>query len=115
MDVTRISNYTPPMPLPGEDVLPPVEIDVVEKEQLVRASERNEEQKLERAVTELNKSLSSHMRHMSVNVHAPTGRKMVTVYDTDTQEIIREIPPQKVLDAHTSLLEMAGLLVDKKG
>jgi flagellar protein FlaG len=114
MDVTRINSYTPPMPIPGEDLPPPVEVEVVEKES-VRISERNEEQRLERAVTELNKSLAYHMRHMSIDLHAATGRKMVTVYDTDTKEIIREIPPQKVLDAHASLLEMAGLILDTKG
>jgi flagellar protein FlaG len=70
---------------------------------------------LERAVTELNSSLAIHARHMSIGNHAATGRTMVTVYNTETSEVIREIPPQRVLDAHASLLEMAGLLIDRRG
>jgi flagellar protein FlaG len=85
-----------------------------EEAELARAVERSEA-KLERAVDELNKSLATYMRHMSINMHQATGRVMVTVYNSDTREVIREIPPEKVLDAHASLMEMAGLLVDKKG
>jgi flagellar protein FlaG len=52
---------------------------------------------------------------MSIGHHEATGRTMVTVYNTDTTEVIREIPPERVLDAHASLLEMAGLFMDKRG
>jgi flagellar protein FlaG len=52
---------------------------------------------------------------MSIDTHAATGRIMVAVYDTNTTEVIREIPPERVLDAHASLLEMAGLILDRRG
>ena len=33
----------------------------------------------------------------------------------ETNEAVREIPPQRVLDAHASLLELAGLFMDTRG
>ncbi|MCL2189719.1 MAG: flagellar protein FlaG [Defluviitaleaceae bacterium] len=77
--------------------------------------ERAMEQRLEGAVTALNQSLAPHQRHMSVDTHRATGRIMVAVYDTETRELIREIPPERVLDAHASLMEMAGLFMDRRG
>jgi flagellar protein FlaG len=70
---------------------------------------------LSRAVSAINTSISSHSRHLSVSFHEATGRRMVTVYDSETNEAIREIPPQRVLDAHASILELAGLFVDRRG
>ena len=70
---------------------------------------------LRRAVAAVNTSIASHMRHLSINFHEPTGRHIVTVYDSETNQAIREIPPEKVLDAHASILELAGLFVDRRG
>ena len=70
---------------------------------------------LRRAVAAVNTSIASHMRHLSINFHEPTGRNVVTVYDSETNQAIREIPPEKVLDAHASILELAGLFVDRRG
>jgi flagellar protein FlaG len=70
---------------------------------------------LSRAVGEINSSIAIHGRHLSVSVHEATGRRMVTVYDSVTNEAVREIPPQRVLDAHASILELAGLFMDTRG
>lgn len=123
MDVSRI-NYPPPPIIKSGDVAPPVEVEPqvpvvvsfpsVEEAEQTRVAERNEA-KLDRAVAELNKSLTTYARHMSVSMHESTGRTMVTIYNTDTREVIREIPPQKVLDTHASLMEIAGLFVDTRG
>jgi flagellar protein FlaG len=39
---------------------------------------------------------------------------MVKVVDTETQEVIREIPSEKILDMVANILEMAGILVDER-
>ena len=39
---------------------------------------------------------------------------MVKVIDQNTDEIIREIPPEKILDMVAALWEMAGIIVDRK-
>lgn len=127
MEVSRVYYAPPPPPMPGGGEVPvqvevaaapaqPVPLQPVpaqaEPEQL---PDQPSGVQLERAVAELNSSLAIHARHMSIGNHAATGRTMVTVYNTETAEVIREIPPQRVLDAHASLLEMAGLLMDRRG
>jgi flagellar protein FlaG len=39
---------------------------------------------------------------------------VIKIINTKTEEIIAEIPPEKILDMIAQLWEMAGLLVDKK-
>jgi flagellar protein FlaG len=39
---------------------------------------------------------------------------MIKVIDETTNEVIKEIPPKKILDVIASMLEMAGLLVDER-
>ena len=46
--------------------------------------------------------------------HEDTNRISITVKDSDTDEIIREIPPEKALDMLAKAWELAGLMVDEK-
>ena len=39
---------------------------------------------------------------------------MVKIIDITTDEIIREIPPEKILDIVAGLWELSGLLVDER-
>ena len=38
---------------------------------------------------------------------------MVKVINEDTNEVIREIPPEQILDMVAKMWELAGILVDK--
>lgn len=46
--------------------------------------------------------------------HEKTRRVSIKVIDKDTDEVIREIPPEKSLDMLEKMWEMAGILVDEK-
>ncbi len=50
----------------------------------------------------------------SFKYHEETNRISITVRDKDTDEIIREIPPEKALDMIAKAWELAGLMVDEK-
>jgi flagellar protein FlaG len=39
---------------------------------------------------------------------------MVKVIDAETDEIIREIPPEKILDMVAMMWEMVGIIVDER-
>ncbi|MCL2049785.1 MAG: flagellar protein FlaG [Defluviitaleaceae bacterium] len=121
MEVSRIDygGYTPPVentPAPElqAGAYAPLQIvpSVVYEE---GSSERRDTgDVLDRAVNEINSSLTTYRRHLSIRYHEPTNRRIVTVYDSDTNEKVREIPPETVLDAHANMLEMAGLFVNTK-
>jgi flagellar protein FlaG len=123
MDVNRVDHASappPPVPRPtgSADAAPVIEFPAVSAAPAIEPPNRPAERivdDLPRAVGELNQTLSSHHRHLSISMHQATGRRVVTVYDTDTNEVIREIPPERVLDAHASLLQMAGLILDVRG
>ncbi|WP_227767271.1 flagellar protein FlaG [Zhaonella formicivorans] len=83
----------------------------------------NAEQKAERQISEkdvitaiekANKALKAHYTTFEFSIHEKTKEIMVKVIDKETGELIREIPPEKILDAVAKMWELAGLLVDEK-
>lgn len=46
--------------------------------------------------------------------HKETNRVSIKVFDADTDEVIREIPPEKSLDMLQKMWEMAGILIDER-
>ena len=74
--------------------------------------------KIKAAVDDLNKTVkqASPMHHtqLSFKYHEDTNRISITVTDSGTDEVIREIPPEKTLDMLAKAWEMAGLLVDER-
>jgi flagellar protein FlaG len=50
---------------------------------------------------------------LSFSIHKETNQIMVKVINSETKEVIREIPPKKIVDMIASMMKNAGLLVDK--
>lgn len=69
---------------------------------------------LKTAIEVANTSLKLSHRMLQSSIHEKTRRIMVKVIDTDTDEVVREIPPEKTLDLFAKVLEMAGILFDEK-
>jgi len=80
-------------------------------------SERDygESRDLQSAVSEINSAITIYKRHLAISHHEATNRRVVTVYDSETNDVVRQIPPESVLDAHACMLEMVGLFVDARG
>ncbi len=51
---------------------------------------------------------------LNFSVHGDTGRVKVSVTDRDTGDLIREIPPEQILNLMAKLDEMMGILYDEK-
>lgn len=45
--------------------------------------------------------------------HEPTGRISIKVMDKETDEVIREIPPEETLEMIEKMWELAGIIVDE--
>ena len=75
-------------------------------------------EKVKSAVDDLNRQVrqANTMKHtqLSFKYHDDTNRISITVTDSDTDEVIREIPPEKALDMLAKAWELAGLMVDEK-
>ncbi len=55
-----------------------------------------------------------HRVALQFSVHEETGRTVVRVVDKDTGELIRQIPPQELLELADKLGDMMGILFDKQ-
>ncbi len=66
------------------------------------------------AIQKANKAISGGNRRFEFSIHEKTNEIVVKVYDSDTNELVREIPNEKVLDMVAKICEMAGILVDER-
>lgn len=66
------------------------------------------------AISSANKR--AHFGHTSAefSYHESTKRISVKIIDEDTNEVIREIPPEETLEMISKMWELAGLMVDEK-
>lgn len=71
-------------------------------------------EELSASIEKLNKTLQIYNKHLKFSVHKESGRVMVQVINNDTGEVIREIPPKKILDMLAKIQEYVGLLVDEQ-
>lgn len=55
-----------------------------------------------------------HRVGLQFSVHEDTGQTVVRVVDKDTGKLIRQIPPQELLDLAAKLEDMMGILFDKQ-
>lgn len=67
---------------------------------------------LENSVSEINNVLDKVNKRLSFRVHDGSERMMVYVIDNKTNEVVREVPPEKFLDVIARIREFVGLLID---
>jgi flagellar protein FlaG len=72
------------------------------------------EKTLIEAIEKANKAMVGTYTTFEFSIHEQTKQIMVKVLDRDTGEMIREIPPEKILDLVAKMWEMAGILIDEK-
>lgn len=66
------------------------------------------------AIEKANRAISGGSRKFEFSIHEKTKQIMVKVIDAETNEIVREIPPEKTLDMVARMWEMAGIIVDER-
>jgi flagellar protein FlaG len=72
-------------------------------------------QQIKSAISQANSKLRSpHRTRCEFSYHEETKRVSIKVLDNDTQEVIREIPPEETLEMVQKMWELAGLIVDEK-
>lgn len=69
---------------------------------------------VESAVESINNAIEHISRALRFSIHEDTQRVMVKVIDVNTDEVIKELPPEAVLDTAARIREMIGLLIDER-
>ncbi|SDM20580.1 flagellar protein FlaG [Sediminibacillus halophilus] len=76
--------------------------------------EENNKKQVQNTVDALNEFLEPTHTGLKFELHDKLEKYYVTVIDTDTKEIIKEIPPKKLLDVYAAMAEFMGFIVDEK-
>lgn len=66
------------------------------------------------AIEKANKAIVGSNRRLEFSIHEKTKQIMVKVIDSESNEVVREIPPEKTLDMIAKMWEMAGFMVDER-
>ena len=85
--------------------------------QKIKPEEKDEKSQKNEIQEEQEKSQSNngkYNRRFEYSIHQKTNRVMIKVINTDNDEVIKEIPAEKMLDMLASMCEWAGLFFDKK-
>jgi len=69
---------------------------------------------LDHAMEAMNDLSSFRSTSLQFEQHEVLNRTIVKVVDQQTQEIVKEIPPEEFLDMISSMLEFAGIIIDEK-
>ncbi|GAK02599.1 flagellar protein [Geomicrobium sp. JCM 19037] len=65
-------------------------------------------------VDEANERLQSVHTNLRFKIHEDLSRVYVQVVDRFSDEVVREVPPEKLLDMSAALLRQVGLIVDER-
>lgn len=87
---------------------------IMQSEQKANEKEVIPKEKVQKAVDALNEFMTVQNRNSKFVMHDGLERYYVEVVDADTEEVIREVPPRKLLDAFYSMQKFLGMIVDEK-
>jgi len=100
----------------NENTMPVVKNQSTSKEMEHGQKEREiNEGEIKKAVDKLNKFLQGEITHVEYERHDVLKNQFVIrIINNETKEIIKEIPPKKILDMVAELYKLAGVIVDEK-
>jgi flagellar protein FlaG len=90
---------------------PLISADVMHKEKYELSIS---EQALRKSIEKANKAMEGMQRRFEYSIHEKTGDVVVKVINSETNEVVREIPNEKFLDLIAKLQELVGLNIDEK-
>jgi flagellar protein FlaG len=96
---------------PKQEKASEVTRDVVHKPK--SESDMDERQWIE-VIEKANRAIEGATCSFEFSIHERTKQIMVKVIDKDTKEVIREFPPEKILDMVAKMWEVAGIIVDER-
>ncbi|PIC62933.1 flagellar biosynthesis protein FlaG [Sporosarcina sp. P13] len=122
--VSRIGSGSAPQPVQTSYDSAPIASDraVVEvqpvKESVQQSSLEKQQELTKSEAKKLIEGMNNFLKSVNVQLrfkyHDTLNEYYVTIVNTETDEVVREIPPKKLLDMHAEMKRFIGLLVDHK-
>lgn len=120
MAVLPVGQGQPEVPVQAEKL----QADKVKLEQLkpkqddVHANEIEKQQKSEndftKALQQLKETAHAFGRRFHFKLHEKTQQYMVQIIDPETNKVLNEVPPEKILNLVAQIRELVGVLVNKR-
>ena len=85
-----------------------------EEEQTTAARVSLTQEDLETVASDLSDFMQSLNTDIEFSIHEKSGRMMVKVVDTKTHDVLKEFPPEELLDTIGAIRDYVGALLDKK-
>lgn len=120
--VSRISGGSAQQPIATAAESASIENEVMVME-VQKIAEQTQQPKHEEQITRadaqkategMNKLLESVNTQLRFKFHDKLNEYYVTIVDSKTDEVVREIPPKKLMDMYAAMKDFVGLLVDRK-
>ncbi|WP_241657200.1 flagellar protein FlaG [Halobacillus salinus] len=77
-------------------------------------TQAEEKEKVKEVTDSMNEFLKPVHTTLKFQFHDKLEEYYVSIIDEETDEVIREIPPRKMLDLYASIAESLGIIVDHK-
>lgn len=87
-------------------------VETERQEDLFGKEKEPAQSSIEDALSKLNAQIAK--THCAYSYDKDTKRISIKVYDDETDELIREVPPEKSLEALKKMWQIAGIIVDEK-
>ena len=71
-------------------------------------------EEIREAVSQLNEFVQGIRRELQFSVDEDSGRTVIRVYNTDTDELVRQIPSEEVLQAASLIEASVGLILKEQ-
>jgi flagellar protein FlaG len=75
---------------------------------------KTEVAEIEKKIEGVNQFLKSSNTNIKFNLHEELKEYYITIVDVETDEVIKEVPPKKLLDIYAAMIDTLGLFIDKK-
>lgn len=85
---------------------------VEQAQQLVNDDETKA--KVQEVTDKMNKMLEVNQSAVKFKYHEDLERYYISVVDSATEEVLKEIPPKKLLDAFYEMQKLFGMIIDEK-
>lgn len=84
-----------------------------QKDVVVTEKDNLTEQQLRQAVDKLNNTMQVYNKELRFRIHDESGEMQVSLINTETDEVIRKIPPDYILEIVAYVKEALGLIVNE--
>jgi flagellar protein FlaG len=104
------------LPVMGQNKAPDIDRPKIAMPKKVELTLNPEEkqQTLKAALDELNQQMASNKQHLGFRMDDSIHGPVITVHNTQTGEVVRQIPSQVVLNIAHSIDSLKGVLFSKK-